>query len=218
MSSSGTAEIVVELPFVPSHTSSTPLQSPTRPSLQASASSQSPTTEQPQPPPQPQVAQSTDSNSSPPPHLPTLPRFSKSWQNLSALIAIATIPVMVYYAVKTYQLAAWTAKKDYCEYQHAYGVCLPPPAHLHAINIVCIEQKKLARMHHPVSSRKVQAVDARRCNPLDRVHSRSQRSLRRNGSMVYSLEHCPAGWDSVPAISVLVYIVDTTSHSYVCVL
>ena len=44
-------------------------------------------------------------------------RFSKPWQNLSALIAIITVPVMVYFAVKTYNLAAWTATKDYCEFQ-----------------------------------------------------------------------------------------------------
>ena len=53
---------------------------------------------------------------------PSRQRFTKSWQNSSALIAMVTVPVVIYYAIKTYSLAAWTAKKDYCEYQQDFGV------------------------------------------------------------------------------------------------
>lgn len=55
---------------------------------------------------------------------PSRQQFTKPWQNSSALIAIVTAPVVIYFAVKTYNLAAWTAKKDYCEYQQNFGVSL----------------------------------------------------------------------------------------------
>ncbi|KAJ6150551.1 hypothetical protein N7471_001750 [Penicillium samsonianum] len=42
--------------------------------------------------------------------------FSKIWQNCAALIASGTALMVIYYTVRTYNLAAWTAKKDYREF------------------------------------------------------------------------------------------------------
>jgi hypothetical protein len=48
--------------------------------------------------------------------------FSKSWHGCAAFIGIATTFMFVYYTVHTYNLAAWTADKDYCEFQRNFEV------------------------------------------------------------------------------------------------
>jgi hypothetical protein len=66
--------------------------------------------------------------------------FSKPWQNCAAFIATALAAATMYYTVRTYSIASWTAIKDYHEYCDHFTVCDEPLAVSYADQIPRMEK------------------------------------------------------------------------------